>query len=589
MLESRALLVTHDLTHLVNLSTSVAGITEISHIAQAVAVKVALALQADYCQVIRLSNGVGQAKVEVATERSRDLYVPDLLDMLDVLDDPESDLLDGLAGMTEDAYITSPITGLHMFVRDFPTLRAALETGALTIAVANTPPTEGQAMEQRVFPDSDLREMITAVSDQTETTIFEQTFLDLLGMQWWAAIPLMHRHEVYGVIGVGYATMPAWTERHARLGHALARIASLALYVANQYAEAARGRTRAELVVTVSSQISRLAEEQTAVRLVTDQICQVADADLALLFVMGDDGYARLRTTYGLRNPDAPSLLTIQQDLRWMATISNDQIVTWMAEDSAMLTARGRFLRDEDVQSYVAVPLQGADALFGVLMIGRRTARAFQNDEVAFLRQLTSQMGIAIENAQLYSRFTYLAMTDQITGLSNHRDFVHRLTEELARARRYGEQCAVLMIDLDNFKTVNDTLGHRAGDALLRDVAQHIFKAHTRPYDTVARYGGDEFSIILSRCNLPQAIAFAQRVLEQFTNYAPANIDVPAGLVGASIGVAVYPIHLAPHTHTADALIEVADAAMYRAKHGGKRRVVVAEAPGDPLRAPTSA
>ena len=170
-----------------------------------------------------------------------------------------------------------------------------------------------------------------------------------------------------------------------------------------------------------------------------------------------------------------------------------------------------------------------------------------------------------------------VALNDPLTGLPNHRTMMDRIEEELARCQRTRESCAVVFIDLDHFKHINDTWGHRAGDAVLREASSRL-KKNARGGDVVGRYGGEEFVMMLSNTN----IEGARQAVEQFRialAEKPCILepceDTPAGTgiaFTASIGVAVYGEHGTTH----EALIEAADRAMYYAKQTGRNRVCLA-------------
>ncbi|GEM_PF-661783 len=166
-------------------------------------------------------------------------------------------------------------------------------------------------------------------------------------------------------------------------------------------------------------------------------------------------------------------------------------------------------------------------------------------------------------NAELAKQMEVEATHDELTGLPNRRLLIEWLRKALARATRSGGSVAVLFIDLDGFKNVNDKFGHEAGDAALRAVTRR-FTRTLRAQDTVARFGGDEFAVVVNDQSRADLERLAQRLTKTFK--APLRNDLPANALGASIGIAMYP----QHGKTLNALLRAADRAMYQAKRTGK-------------------
>ncbi len=180
-----------------------------------------------------------------------------------------------------------------------------------------------------------------------------------------------------------------------------------------------------------------------------------------------------------------------------------------------------------------------------------------------------------IELRMANSRLEELATTDELTGLSNARYFRERLDEEFLRAERYETPLALVMADLDGFKSVNDTHGHQAGDRLLAQLAQRL-GAQARATDILCRYGGDEFAFLLPHTQSSEAELFAQRLIDRVAN---APLRLPNGSIAGialSCGVACWPESVG--INASRDLFVVADQALYRAKESGKGRVVLAPA-----------
>lgn len=192
-------------------------------------------------------------------------------------------------------------------------------------------------------------------------------------------------------------------------------------------------------------------------------------------------------------------------------------------------------------------------------------------DAVRSLIDLTGQVALTMENTRLLERLQAMALRDDLTGLFRPGYFYERLQEELARLERERQTAALVFIDLDDFKRVNDTYGHRAGDALLVQIA-HELRAVLRPSDVICRMGGDEFLVLIPRLEEKEAQALAERLCERIRQ---REFSLPGGgttRVGASVGLSMYPANASDWQK----LIHRADEAMYLAKRRGKGRVEVA-------------
>ncbi len=199
-----------------------------------------------------------------------------------------------------------------------------------------------------------------------------------------------------------------------------------------------------------------------------------------------------------------------------------------------------------------------------------RPARSpFTRDDVARLASLVPQAAVALENVRIREKMHSLAATDGLTGLWNHRKTHELLAREMRRASRYHRALSVLMLDVDGFKTFNDTYGHPQGDQLLRCIAS-ILQANVRSVDHVGRYGGEEFMVILPETYKDNACRLAERIRSAVEEQA---FVVVAGQVirrTISVGVASYP----EDALNPSELVQRADEALYRAKRAGKNCVL---------------
>ncbi len=216
--------------------------------------------------------------------------------------------------------------------------------------------------------------------------------------------------------------------------------------------------------------------------------------------------------------------------------------------------------------SFMSVPILVDDESRGVLSVADPLdGRSFGDSDLITLELLASHIGACLLQREQGEAMQRLAETDPLTWLFNRRHFDQRIEAELNRALRAEHLVSLLMIDVDQFKTINDRFGHRAGDAVLKAVAIGIKQA-VRVYDVPTRYGGDEFAVILPEADSEVASRVARRVLEKTAAQTLPGDLVSAGLsIGLSIGVATFP----RPSGDLPALIESADAAMYKAKAGG--------------------
>ncbi|MCC6442832.1 MAG: sensor domain-containing diguanylate cyclase [Armatimonadetes bacterium] len=221
------------------------------------------------------------------------------------------------------------------------------------------------------------------------------------------------------------------------------------------------------------------------------------------------------------------------------------------------------------VGSFVSVPLLMENEVAGVINMGHSEPEAFSEEDVRLLSILASQAVVAVERALRYKELGMMAVTDPVTLIYNHRFFQTRLEEEIRRSERYRFACSLLMIDIDRFKSVNDTYGHGTGDRVLRQVAS-LIKQTVRASDVIARYGGEEFVAVLPQTDAESALQAAERLRAAVEQYA--FIESQSNMrftVTVSIGIATFPLHGA----TREEMVYAADAAMYTAKRDGRNRV----------------
>ncbi|MBI5344446.1 MAG: diguanylate cyclase [Deltaproteobacteria bacterium] len=308
---------------------------------------------------------------------------------------------------------------------------------------------------------------------------------------------------------------------------------------------------------------------------------KVAEATGALrcsivLIVKGDEGYV-------LVSNDNPSIREMRLDLskypeiKEVISSKNPLVLEDMATHPIMSPVRER-IKDLKDMSLVIVPIVFNEDVLGTLFLRtRKNKNGFSRKELDFCRIVANASFHAIKNANLFERVSKekeylkeLVIKDQLTTLYNHNFFYSRLAEEFDRSVRYETQMSIIMMDIDNFKHINDTYGHRVGDVVLREVGA-LIKKGVRKTDIVARYGGEEFSVILPQTAIKGAAEEADRLRQLIESHAYAGLAKEK--ITVSLGVASY-----PHKdimHSGD-MVTAADDALYKAKHEGRNRVKVA-------------
>jgi diguanylate cyclase (GGDEF)-like protein len=234
--------------------------------------------------------------------------------------------------------------------------------------------------------------------------------------------------------------------------------------------------------------------------------------------------------------------------------------------DSDSRFARGFFGPAE--RSFMALPLSLFGRLVGFVRASAAEPDRFKSEDLRGAELACTLAGVSMENIYLFDKVKELAIKDGLTGLYTHRAFQTRVEEEILRAARSKVPFAVIMADIDHFKSYNDTFGHQAGDTVLKAVAE-VFAGGVRDIDFVSRYGGEEFALIITGSAKAQAAAVAEG-LRGALEARSFNFGGTPSRVTASFGVAEFPSEGA----AAGQLVRAADERLYKAKEAGRNRVV---------------
>jgi two-component system cell cycle response regulator len=322
---------------------------------------------------------------------------------------------------------------------------------------------------------------------------------------------------------------------------------------------------------TILSEIGRVArslvrfdESFTSVMAVVSRVVDFTVG--AMAFVEEED----LDVFLLLQRPTAP-LVIEDAKVRLLEAIARERVGAPFAKVQARLFAPGGVTAGSEetaLGGFASFPISTSGRLSGLLAVGGRATARIGSDTESLLVQAANQAHIVLENSRLFERVRNLSIRDGLTDLFNHRHTIELIASEFGRVGRYEGGVSLAMIDIDEFKKVNDDFGHQAGDTVLRDVAR-IVKDTLRTVDVVGRYGGEEFAAVLPHTAYKDAFQTADRVRKAIEAHAfrvgPRELHVTV-----SIGVATYP---SDDVDTPGALIREADKALYKAKQGGRNRV----------------
>lgn len=327
-------------------------------------------------------------------------------------------------------------------------------------------------------------------------------------------------------------------------------------------------------VANVSKRFVVLSDFDNSVSLSLADIGKLSGASRSYLFQFRDNGNIMDNThewcDMGV-SPEIQNLRNLPVSIApwWMANLHAGNVIHIV--DVSKLSPEAAFekemLERQDIKSLIALPVYAEKELAGFIGFDNVISTGTWRDEDISLLRITAEiMGTAIARKQADSIINHMAYHDSLTNLPNRILFQDRLKMAVSHAKRNGTMVAVLMFDMDNFKMVNDSLGHDTGDLVLKAFSERL-QQNMREYDTVARLGGDEFIAILSDLTHREDIAIvAQKVLGALNK--PYLIEGCEIHIAASIGISLYPLD----THEINKLLKYADIALYSAKKHGKNR-----------------
>ncbi|MGM9991422.1 MAG: diguanylate cyclase [Candidatus Bruticola sp.] len=417
--------------------------------------------------------------------------------------------------------------------------------------------------------------------------------LDKLGLYYW--IPLLHRldNSVLGIIGLDISDPEPleleFIEQLTAQGIRALRNAIWYKQLEASRAALARQIHKLETLYDVGKALSAIDDREHLIKDILRYAASIVQAQKASIMLLNEStGYLEVAFVHGI---DQKTEDNIKQGTRKTCSLKIGEGTAGQVAKTRVPTIINNaadnpmFVRNEssNVSSIMCVPLVVHDDLQGVLNITNKEMGApFTSDDLQIILQVADQAAVALYNAHLYE----LAVTDGLTKVFIRRHFFSKFSEEIRRVDRSGAKLSLIMLDIDFFKSVNDTYGHQCGDYVLYEVAS-VLRSTLRDVDIIGRYGGEEFAIVLIDSDIEGAVKVACRIqhsLEQhrFTWKTEESGKELELRISVSIGISC---HSKPDSSQSESgskqvssqseLIKAADAALYYSKHHGRNRATV--------------
>ncbi|MCA9521087.1 MAG: diguanylate cyclase [Myxococcales bacterium] len=388
------------------------------------------------------------------------------------------------------------------------------------------------------------------------------------------AVPLKIRDRHVGVVYLDNRLIKGiFTEDDVEILAAIAGQIAIAQDTARsakleiQYETERQRRRLAEILRDLTSALNATLNLDDILERLLDSLAQVIPHQRAIALLRQGDAF-RVHASRGYENRDELKRLRVRPaDDDFFAELLLTQ--TPICIDNTAVEPVFKGYGTQMMRSWLGAPLISSDEVSGAILLAHPETERFSTGEADIAATFCGQAVIAIENARLFSEVQRLAITDELTGTHNRRHFFTLAEREIARARRYQRPLSLLMIDVDHFKSVNDTYGHDTGDDVLKTIAARL-RASIRDLDVLARFGGEEFVILLPEIDDFTAESVVAERLRQTIDDTP--VSTSHGPISMTISIGVAAFH--EETHDVHQLVKAADNALYGAKSSGRNRVM---------------
>ena len=417
------------------------------------------------------------------------------------------------------------------------------------------------------------------VNDTSGNPIFKEfsinNILKKLNSEWW--VPFVMKEEVIGFLTIGEKNngQPIDEIEYDYIKH-IANQATICLTACNLYLKRQKERQELDkilknlsLLYNIGRAMTYISDLKNLLKYILEKAIGITNAEKGSIMLYDPDTN-RLSITFieGLEDNDYQEKINNKQ-VECKSFKPGEGVAGKAFQEAKPVIFNN--IKGEDefieagssfVRSIACIPMLVYNEVIGVINVtNKQDDTQFTEVDIEMLKAVTDQAAVAINKAQLQE----MAITDFLTGLYIRRYFMSRLQDELLRSERYNKAFSIAMIDIDNFKNVNDSYGHAAGDQALK-AAGSFFKKNLRQTDVVARYGGEEFVIFFPETNKKVAYVLAERLRKGFSQI---RLDTLPRL-SISLGISTYP----DDGKDIETLIKNADAAMYSAKQRGRNQVV---------------
>ena len=427
---------------------------------------------------------------------------------------------------------------------------------------------------------------------KTQSIVFEQTdegssserFVVIADARFSALLASVHDDEDPA------RDLVIWTFEpdivYSALEYLMARVSAGQEFHAKAFAQAVRvsmpQATSLQFTLGVTTKLARLLQEQAEREIAVNRLATAIRNTLELDSVLqtAADEVGRALNVHSCAVRVEGALVGQQMTkcyLRPDAAIEGEELLLGhlnsvsarLADSPEPYVSDGDGSQSPNILADAVMPLIHQGHFIGLLLVrSDDVSRIWADNELRLMHTVADQLVVAVNQAHLFAQMQQQALTDGLTGCYNRRSFEARLEHDLQLATRVGQQLSLVMLDVDNFKHINDRVGHEAGDVALCMLAE-ILRNALRVVDTAARFGGDEFVIILPQASTEEALLVAERLRK-----CVEEMDVPGyGKVTSSFGVATFP----DHASSRDTLIVAADRALYSSKDAGRNCVSVVE------------